>query len=192
MPEAHRRQKPPQLIRSQLLAVVRDLLVREGPHAVTLEAVAHRANVTKGGLQHHFRSKQALLDALSEQLFEEFEHSYGTALQQEADTPGRHARAYIRTCFDGQADCNRVDTQRAIGLLALTSPACRERWHATMQAALAADGPDSDTANLLLLCRLAGDGFWFAQMLDVYELSAQRRADLLALLLKLCGGEVQQ
>ena len=60
-----------------------------------------------------------------------------------------------------------------------------------MQAALAADGPDADTANLLLLCRLAGDGFWFAQMLDVYELSAQRRADLLALLLKLCGGEVQ-
>lgn len=191
MTEAHRRQKQPQLIRHQLLAVVRDLLVHEGPHAVTLDAVARRANVTKGGLQHHFRSKQALLDALSEQLFEEFAQSYEKALQREAETPGRHARAYIRTCFDDRADCNRVDTQRAIGLLALTSPACRDRWHATMKTALAADGQDPNTANLLLACRLAGDGFWFAQMLDVYELDAQRKQDLLELLLKLCSGEAQ-
>lgn len=189
MTEAHRRQKQPQLIRSQLLTVVRDLLVHEGPHAVTLDAVAHRANVTKGGLQHHFRSKQALLDALSEQLFEEFEQRYAQALHNEAETPGRHARAYIRTCFDGHSDCNEVDTQRAIGLLALTSAQCRERWHGMMKTAIAADGQDPDNANLLLACRLAADGFWFAQMLDVYELDAQRKASLQALLIKLCGGE---
>ena len=64
MTEAHRRPKQPELIRSQLLLVVRDILVQEGPHAVTLDAVSRRANVTKGGLQHHFRSKQALLQAL--------------------------------------------------------------------------------------------------------------------------------
>ena len=58
MTEAHRRQKQPQLIRGQLLAVVRSLLVEQGPHAVTLDAVAKQANVTKGGLQHHFRTKQ--------------------------------------------------------------------------------------------------------------------------------------
>ncbi|WP_298211678.1 TetR/AcrR family transcriptional regulator [Acidovorax sp.] len=191
MPEAHRRLKQPQQIRSQLLAVVRDLLVHEGPHAVTLDAVARQANVTKGGLQHHFRSKQALLDTLSEQLLEEFSLSYENALRLEADTPGRHARAYIRTCFDDHAGCDQADTLRAIGLLALTSPTCRERWHAIMKEALAADGQDTHTANLLLACRLAGDGFWFAQMLDVYELDAQRKASLLELLLKLCGGEAQ-
>ncbi|WP_202907123.1 TetR/AcrR family transcriptional regulator [Acidovorax sp. SD340] len=127
MTEAHRRQKQPELIRSQLLGVVRELLVREGLHAVTLDAVAQRAGVTKGGLQHHYRSKQALLDALSDQLFEEFEQSFEKALKQEDDTPGRHARAYIRTCFDSGSDSHQGETQRAIGLLALTSAPCRER-----------------------------------------------------------------
>ncbi|BEP91663.1 TetR/AcrR family transcriptional regulator [Acidovorax sp. A79] len=188
MTEAHRRQKQPELIRSQLLAVVRELLVWEGPHAVTLDAVAQRAHVTKGGLQHHYRSKQALLDALSDQLFEEFEQCFAKALDQEEDTPGRHARAYIRTCFDSGSDSRQVETQRAIGLLALTSAPCRQRWHAAMAAALKADGDDPHTANVLLACRLAGDGFWFAQMLDVYALDQPRKAAILDILLSLCQG----
>ncbi|MGQ0727539.1 TetR/AcrR family transcriptional regulator [Acidovorax sp.] len=188
MTEAHRRLKQPEFTRSQLLAVVRELLVRDGTHAVTLEAVAQRARVTKGGLQHHFRSKQALLDALSDQLFEEFQQSYETAYSQEADTPGRHARAYLRTCFDSGSGCNQVETQRAIGLLALSSPQCRERWHATMQTALQADGNDPRTADLLLACRMAGDGFWFSQMLGTFTLDDAQRERILNLLLELCDG----
>jgi AcrR family transcriptional regulator len=189
MTEAHRRQKQPQFIRSQLLTVVRDLLVREGPSAVTLDAVAAQANVTKGGLQHHFRSKQALLEALSDQLFEEFERCFAQALSQEAESPARHARAYIRTCFDSTSECNTVETQRAIGLLALTLPHCRARWHAAMETSLRADGTDPDTANRLLLCRLAGDGFWFSQMLDAHHLDTQRKAAVLEMLLQLCDTE---
>lgn len=187
MTQAHRRQKHPELVRSQLLAVVRTLLVEQGAHAVTLDAVAARAGVTKGGLQHHFRSKQALLDALNDQLFEEFLQGYARALAlEEEGRPGRHARAYIRTAFDGFSDCNRVEAQRAIGLLALTLPAARERWSAEMQQALAHDGNDPHMADRLLACRMAADGYWFSQMLDVYPLDAARSARVLQLLLDLC------
>lgn len=188
MTEAHRRQKHPELVRSQLLAVVRTLLVEQGPHAVTLDAVSARAGVTKGGLQHHFRSKQALLDALSDQLFEEFQQGYAQALVLEEDgRPGRHARAYIRTAFDEGTDCNRVEAQRAIGLLALTLPHCREQWSATMQAALAQDGDDPQVADRLLACRMAADGYWFSQMLDVYPMDEARKARILKTLLDLCN-----
>jgi AcrR family transcriptional regulator len=187
MPEAHRRQKQPELIRSQLLLVVRDILVQEGPHAVTLDAVSRRANVTKGGLQHHFRSKQALLQALCDQLFGEFQANLALALEQEPDGPGRRARAYIRACFDTHSQLNQVETQRAIGLLALTLPEARERWHQAMQAELAADGEGTGHADLLLVCRMAADGFWFAQMLDAYPLDAARSARLLNLMLQLCS-----
>ena len=188
MTQAHRRQKHPELVRSQLLAVVRALLVNEGPHAVTLDAVSAKAGVTKGGLQHHFRSKQALLDALRDQLFEEFQQGYARALAQEEEgRPGRHARAYIRTAFDDGPGCNRVEAQRAIGLLALTLPHCREQWSATMQAALAEDGDDHRTADRLLACRLAADGYWFSQMLDVYPMDEARKARVLKTLLDLCN-----
>nr|WP_315430959.1 TetR/AcrR family transcriptional regulator [uncultured Albidiferax sp.] len=183
---AHQRQKQPELVRSQLLAVMRELLVLEGSQALTLDAVSKRAGVTKGGLQHHFRSKQALLTALCDQLFEEFEERYEQALSIEENTPGRHARAYVRTCFDSGGDCNQVETQRAIALLALSLPECRERWNAMMRRALSQDGSAPEVANLLLVCRLAADGFWFAQMLGAYDLDEARKASILLVLLRLC------
>lgn len=188
MTQAHRRQKHPELVRSQLLTVVRELLVNEGPHAVTLDAVSAKAGVTKGGLQHHFRSKQALLDALRDQLFEEFQQGYAQALSlEEEGRPGRHARAYIRTAFDDGPDCNRVEAQRAIGLLALTLPDCRQQWSDAMQAAMAEDGDDPGVADRLLACRMAADGYWFSQMLDVYPLDEARKARILKTLLDLCN-----
>jgi len=186
MPKAHQRQKRPELVRSQLLAVVRQILVQDGSHAVTLEAVSHRAGVTKGGLQHHFRSKQALLDALSDALFDEFGERYVRTLAAEPAGPARHARAYVRTAFDEDNGCNQAEMQRAIALLALSQPRCRERWNTLMQALLAEDGADARAADRLLLCRLASDGFWFAQMLDVYAIDAARKSRLQATLLGLC------
>ena len=91
---AHHRQKQPELVRDKLLAVVRDILVDQGPHAVTLDAVSNRAGVTKGGLQHHFHSKQDLLSALCDQLFKEFDERYHLALSIEPDSPCLHTRVF--------------------------------------------------------------------------------------------------
>lgn len=187
MTEAHRRQKQPELIRSQLLMVVRDILVQEGPHAVTLDAVSRRASVTKGGLQHHFRSKQALLQALCDQLFEEFQANLALAFEREPAGAGRHARAYIRTCFDTHNQLNQVEDPAGHWPAGL-DPARSTR-------ALAPDHADRAgrrrrntwRADRLLVCRMAADGFWFSQMLDVYALDDAHRARILALLLQLCG-----
>ena len=52
---------------------------------------------------------------------------------------------------------------------------------------LAADAETPGAADRLLVCRMAADGFWFSQMLDVYALDDAHRARILALLLQLCG-----
>ncbi len=44
------------------------LLVEHGERAATLDAVADRAGVSKGGLLYHFGSKDALVDGLAEHL----------------------------------------------------------------------------------------------------------------------------
>ncbi|MDW3687300.1 TetR/AcrR family transcriptional regulator [Cupriavidus sp. CV2] len=186
MSEASRRPKNPELIRIQCLSVVRDLLVSQGPESVTLDLVAQRAGVTKGGLQYHYRSKNALLEALRDQLFEEFEKAYQRALSAEADRPGKHARAYIKTCFDDTAANNAIGTQRAIAMLALTLPSCRQKWSERMTDALKHDLAGTAAEDQLLICRLAGDGMWFAEMFEVYDVDGPRKARLLALLLDLC------
>lgn len=56
--------------REQVLDAYEDLLIDKGLAAVTLDAVAARAEVSKGGLLYHFGSKDALLDGLVERLLE--------------------------------------------------------------------------------------------------------------------------
>ncbi|EIE98225.1 TetR/AcrR family transcriptional regulator [Saccharomonospora glauca] len=50
--------------RELVLDAYESLLIEQGPTAVTLDAVAARAKVSKGGLLYHFGSKEALLDGL--------------------------------------------------------------------------------------------------------------------------------
>lgn len=46
-------------------------------------------------------------------------------------------------------------------------------------------------ADRLLVCRLAADGFWFAQMLEVYPLDGARQTGIRDLLLNLCQEAVR-
>ena len=61
---------PPPAARVKVLRAFASLLVEQGERAATLEAVAERAGVSKGGLLYHFGSKDALADGLTEHLRE--------------------------------------------------------------------------------------------------------------------------
>ncbi|WP_253182034.1 TetR/AcrR family transcriptional regulator [Cellulosimicrobium cellulans] len=59
---------PPPAARAKVLHAFAVLLVENGERAATIEAVAERAGVSKGGLLYHFGSKDALVDGLLEHL----------------------------------------------------------------------------------------------------------------------------
>ncbi|WP_027944408.1 TetR/AcrR family transcriptional regulator [Amycolatopsis taiwanensis] len=54
--------------REQILDAFQEILIESGSAAVTLDAVAARAKVSKGGLLYHFGSKDALLNGLLDRL----------------------------------------------------------------------------------------------------------------------------
>ncbi|EME56823.1 TetR/AcrR family transcriptional regulator [Amycolatopsis decaplanina] len=54
--------------KEHILDSYEEILIEQGPGGVTLEAVAARAGVSKGGLLYHFGSKDALVDGLMERL----------------------------------------------------------------------------------------------------------------------------
>lgn len=54
--------------RNALLDALESIISEGSVHDVTLESVAARAGVTKGGLIYHFKSKEALLYALVERM----------------------------------------------------------------------------------------------------------------------------
>lgn len=54
--------------REQVLDAFEQILITEGERAATLDAVAVRAEVSKGGLLYHFKSKEALVEGLVDRL----------------------------------------------------------------------------------------------------------------------------
>jgi AcrR family transcriptional regulator len=50
--------------RESILQAAEEIVARRGPAHLTLETAANEARVSKGGLFYHFRSKEALLEAM--------------------------------------------------------------------------------------------------------------------------------
>lgn len=79
--------------RERLLDALEEILIEDGERAVTLESVAARAHVSKGGLLYHFASKASLVEGLVDRMQERA----AVDAQQMRDAPAGPAAHYIRT-----------------------------------------------------------------------------------------------
>lgn len=80
--------------RSRILAAAAALARDAGPGRLSLDAVAARAGVSKGGLLYHFPSKAALMAGLVEDYIAEFEAKLDAAATED-DTGEALMKAYI-------------------------------------------------------------------------------------------------
>lgn len=90
--------RDPERTRATILSAARAAITTHGA-AASLDVIARAAGVSKGGLLHHFRSKEELLLALTRDLYERFEEQVQLALTSEPASPMSLARAYIRAVF---------------------------------------------------------------------------------------------
>lgn len=90
--------------RERVLQAFEDLLIKEGPRAATLDAVAATAGVSKGGLLYHFKSKEALTAGLIEKLRQLAAVDFDL---MEADPDGC-ASYYVRTSVFGGTTFDRT------------------------------------------------------------------------------------
>ncbi|WP_131741276.1 TetR/AcrR family transcriptional regulator [Actinomadura roseirufa] len=153
-------------MRDRILDAVERLLVAGGADAIRLDAVAAEAGVSKGGLLHHFRSKQALIEGVLRRLVDRFE----AELPPEGSPPGTFTRIWLdATIPEDDVPARGQGDRVAVALLAGLSGgpevlAVLRRYYETWQARLAGDGLDPATATLV---RLAVDGWWMARLLDL-------------------------
>lgn len=95
--------RPPKAREAALLAYC-ELLRNDGERATTIDAVAARADISKGGVLYHFPSKEALAEAAIAWLREESEHDL-TEMAKAPEGPSRH---YVRTSWTSGSDLDTV------------------------------------------------------------------------------------
>ena len=168
--------------RTALLDAAIAVIRRDGAGALTLDAVAAEAGVSKGGVLYHFGSKRSLIDGLLECWLDDFE----------AQLSGEDfAAAYVRA--SDLAAAGQELHASEFGLLAalIEEPqvleVARER-HAAWMGRMLAGGMSPDDAWLV---RLAADGLWYSDLLGIAPPAGDDRRRLIARLLALAAGDTR-
>ena len=161
--------------KDRLLDAAAVVIRREGAQALTLDAVAAEAGVSKGGLLYHFKSKRELIEGMLERWLAQF--------QREIDAADPHfVRGWVRA-----SDPAGDELGMLAALVAEPSLLGRVReQYAIWQDRVERAGTDPVDATV---ARLAADGLWLAELLGLGPPTGELRAKVVDRLLELAGGD---
>lgn len=176
--------------KDRILDAAERVVLEQGAAHLTLDAVAHQASISKGGLLYNFPSKEDLIRGMVARLTERFDADLERRAHEDPEIAGRHTRAYVDVCFPAPAALSAQHDALCAALLAAvaTNPSLLDplRSAATaMQSKLADDKIDPVLATVV---RLAVDGLWMSDLFGVDPMDKNLRTQVLERLRALTMG----
>lgn len=143
--------RSPSIDRDKVLNLAEEILLKGGTGALTIDAVAKSAGISKGGIQSRFGTKDELISAMLERWTQEYEAQMCTATGPEPQ-PMSVARAHVEITMNMDAS----ELARAAGLMAALIDAKHHRaecraWYAELFDGLDARSNEGRRARIALL-----------------------------------------
>lgn len=157
---SYNRKKQPEQVQRALLECAAKLAADHGIAGVTVQAVADSAGVTKGGLFHHFPSKQALLDGMVDALLYKLDAEIDSSIAEDPIHYGCFTRAYVKSVFIGRAFGFETPWS-TLFMAVISDSALRSRWVEWFAGRLERHKATDDDQTLNVV-RLAADGAWLS------------------------------
>ncbi|WP_405159691.1 TetR/AcrR family transcriptional regulator [Nocardia sp. NBC_01499] len=182
--------------RDRILDALESLLLEKGMSHVTLESVATKAGVSKGGLLYHFKSKDALLAGLVRRLAERASEQ----LSGHIDRGQSVASWYLQTPNpDNATDAVELEIYRSMLATMRTIDAADDTEVDEVQEALTemmsawSDGLDDEMADPVQadIVRLVGDGVYLRALLGLPQIDPARYRQVVDRLLDHRGASVK-
>ncbi|HEX3823457.1 MAG TPA: TetR family transcriptional regulator [Mycobacteriales bacterium] len=174
--------------RERILDAAESIVIRDGVARLTVEAAAAEAQLSKGGVLYHFRTRDALVSSMVERMVEAFDADLGVecAADGQDGTPnGRYVRAYVRATVRPAQTPEDLRRERA-GAAILAAMASEPQLLAPLREAfdrwqqrLVTDGVDPVGATV---ARLAADGLWLVELFGFAPLPEPLRSEVAAYL----------
>lgn len=165
-----------------ILEAASRVVLDKGVGALTLDAVALEAGVSKGGLLYHFPSKNKLIEGMIERLIAEFDSILEAELEK---NNGDWLSAYIHTSFQSNPKLDSMGS--ALFAAVANNPELLNplRTHyAEWQDKIVASAASPEIGTII---RMAIDGLWVSDLLDFAPPAPASRRKMLAALLQLAG-----
>jgi AcrR family transcriptional regulator len=171
------RKRSPIETRDKLITAATTLIVQNGAANLTMDAVVIAAGSSKGGLLHHFPTKESLLCGILQYHTTLFNELIKHELEAEPiGKAGRFTRAYIRATFNPAANEKEIG-QALIGIVTAHPELLSE-----LTTEFQDDGLPFPRATAI---RLACDGYWISEVSGAPKINETLRAQLVTELLEL-------
>jgi TetR/AcrR family transcriptional repressor of bet genes len=105
-PEKRGRKQSKEVRRQQLIEATIDSLAKRGYAETTMADVADGAGLSRGIVNFHFESKEKLLVATLQHMYDEYSTHWRNAYNRAGDDPARQLAALVAADFD-RAVCNK-------------------------------------------------------------------------------------
>lgn len=162
MENAYKRKKQPEVVRRALLDQAARITLEQGLSKVTFQSVADAVGVTKGGVMHHFTTKNALILEVFHDAMAKFEAEVNQAMAEDPVHYGSFTRAYINATISlGEKGQEELDSQATLYALMLGDSELRELWAKWANAQLKKHQATDNTETLCMV-RLVADGIWLS------------------------------
>ena len=166
--------------RESILDTVEKIAMTEGILRITIDNVAAKSKISKGGVLYHFPNKELMIAELIKRFAQELTETFQATYQSMPNVRGRAARALLSVSFD--SDLARTNRLQRAGTLFLSTfvhypsqlhIACESRRN--LQNLLIQDGLPEDASHLLML---ALDGLCMVDALGLHEFEPEKRSAL--------------
>lgn len=166
--------------REKILDAAAELVSEIGAGRLTLDAVAERAGLSKGGLLYNFPTKEALLQGMIQRMIDQVQADK-EALRQQA-SPCRNLEARLLTTALLNMCCGGKMQEIATGLLAASAenPRLLDPVRDVVQETVRTLKASSDDLDAALLAWLAVEGLSNLEMHNLSPLSLEDRDRIIA------------
>lgn len=172
----YKRKKEPEINKQLIIDAAADISFESDWSQVTFQAIANRTGFSKGGIIHHFKSKEELLDELVNQSLIDLTQWIATNQSEnpEMDT----ILSYFNSIITQQNDQKYGKTMRVILQAIVINPKYREQWkNWYAQHIVSLDKNELDTKSLIIL--LLAEGFWYSENVGTKVYSEHEKTKIL-------------
>ncbi|MBX9748580.1 MAG: TetR/AcrR family transcriptional regulator [Roseococcus sp.] len=174
--------------RTRILDAAEKIVQAKGVPALTLEAAAREAGISKGGLLYHFASKEAMLNGLVVRLAESIRMDFDAVLAMQSG-PCPATRAVFAWAFDHPDQvCEEHQRAGAVFLAVFHhDPAMLAPIRAVFAHMRDRLREDALPPGHALAIMAASDGLFFGRLFGMYEQREEERLAVRAALGRLAG-----
>ena len=162
--------KEPTNLKKTIINACIELIINDGLQKFSLNEVAKKAGVSKGGLLHHYPSKEELIKAIVRENFDTYLDSILSQIKSTKPYPGRTPSIYLQSTEEAISE-NEEQLLSAILVASVYDKNLMkpfQEFYSQIDACIQEDGGNTMKSKMIII---SIDAIWINQMLEVYIFS---------------------